>query len=174
MYYLIFLLSAAIARLIFAIALERLLICAEKEEVNSVTEDWIVVTALERVATVSETALTSALIAVVSAVCAAAFTVTFADAALIGSGALVGLTYAVAHAVAAVAAPGAPAIVASPEPVVLAITVKSAPAVALLAGEAEAARPLRSAGPVTETVTSFAAAATPLPKISVTLRLTVP
>ena len=56
----------------------------------------MVVTALESVATVSETALTSALIAVVSAVCAAdaaaALTVTFADAALTGSGALVGLT----------------------------------------------------------------------------------
>ena len=86
-------LSAAIARLIFAIALERLLICAEKEEVNSVTEDWIVVTALARVATVSETALTSVLTASIAGFVAeeAAFTVPLTVTDLTGAVALVGV-----------------------------------------------------------------------------------
>jgi len=64
-----------------------------KDVVNSVTEDWMVVTALESVATVSETALTSALTAVISgdAAAVAAVTVRATVADFTGSPAPVGL-----------------------------------------------------------------------------------
>ena len=134
----------------------------------------MVVTALERVATVSETALTSVLTASSAGLPAAvaAFTVVVTVADFTGSGAFVGLVKPVANQGPTIAVAGVMVTVPVP-PVEFPITViEASPVVAAVLAEAEEAKPPRSVAPVAATLKASAGVPTGLPNTSVTLTLT--
>ncbi len=134
----------------------------------------MVVTALERVATVSETALTSAFTASTAGLeaAAAALTVVVVVADLTGSGAPVGFTKPVATHGPTIVEAGVNVTVPVPPVALPMIVIDASPVVAAVAAVAEDAYPPRSVAPEAATLTAAAGVPTGLPNTSVTFTFT--